>query len=469
MRQWKRLLLINFSLGLVLAIAIPCIPIQPRSISAQTNLVSILDNRVAGIMKRQNIPGMAVVVIRDGVVEFKGYGVKDLTTKQPVKPNTAFAIGSITKPFTAMAIMMLLEEGKLNLDEPIDRYLKNLPEDWTSPTLRQLLSHTSGISEDFTWHKIKQRQDFIEMAGKEDLDFPTGDSWSYSNSGFYLAGLIIERVSGQTYEKFMRDRIFQPLGMQHTQAKLAPVINLATGYEWDGENLQKMDLDEDRFVYAAGNIISTASDMAKWVQAIDRGQLLNASSYQQLWTAATLKNGRSTGYGLGWFVDSFKGHPYIEHSGNVSGYSSVLYRYPQDRLDVIVLINNSDVNITGSLVANAIAGVYEPNVSLVGLSPQIDPNPEFTQKFLSLLQGNDRIISFTPEFQLQLKTRRGKFLKNYLKAFRQIEKLEFLHREAKNGDTKYYYKTSLQGKPIYAFVEVTKQQEIAYYVAAYSP
>jgi D-alanyl-D-alanine carboxypeptidase len=243
---------------------------QPRSTEPANALMAKLDREVAAIMKRQHIPGMSVVVIKNGRVQaLKGYGVTDITTKQPVSPNTKFLIGSTTKPFTAMAIMMLVEEGKVNLDKPISQYLSDLPPKWKLLTLRQLLSHTAGLAEDYPWQKIKQPIDFIK-AGKPDLYFPPGEAWSYSNTGFFLAGLVIEKVSNRPYGDFLRDRIFTPLGMKQTQSKIESVPNLATGYIWK-ERLEQVDTTKDplaQVAYSAGNIISTASDMAKWVQAV---------------------------------------------------------------------------------------------------------------------------------------------------------------------------------------------------------
>jgi D-alanyl-D-alanine carboxypeptidase len=468
MSKWKRLLLINLSLGFFLAIAIPSIQIHSLFVSAQTRSldaksISVLDNRVTSIMESLHIPGMAVAIVRDGVVEIKGYGVKDNETKQPIEPNTAFVIGSNTKPFTAMATMMLVEEGKVDLDESIDKYLTNLPPQWVTLTLRQLLSHTSGISEDGYWDERKSPQEFFNVV-KSELDFPPGESWMYSNSGFFLTALIIEQVSGQPYGEFLRDRIFTPLGMKQTQAKLEVVPNLATGYEGN-QRLDKINSSRNSMSYGSGNIISTASDMAKWVQALDRGELLSAASYQQLWTATKLKNGRSIRYGLGWYVGSFNGHSYTEHGGNGYGYSSGLIRYPKDRFDAIVLNNN--VEVDGLKVARAIASVYEPSVDLFSLSPQPDPNPEFTQRFLSLLQGNDESLPLSPEFQLQLNTNRSREVwQEQTQIFRKVEKLEFLHQEASNGDRTYYYKTFLNGKPTYIAITMTAKQQVAGYGAA---
>jgi D-alanyl-D-alanine carboxypeptidase len=468
LKQLQFIALLSFSLAILSAIALSPSPVQSTPAEQARSFKSnqLLDDRVKGIMERQHIPGMSVVVIKNGEVqELKGYGVTDITTKQLVSPDTKFVIGSNTKPFTAMAVMMLVEEGKVDLDRSISQYLSDLPAEWKPLTLRQLLSHTAGISEDGYWRKRKQPKDLLKLVTSK-LDFQPGETWVYSNSGFALAGLVIEQVSGQPYGDFLRDRIFTPLGMKQTQAKLEPVPNLATGYEGT-DRLKKVDLGEDQQSYGSGNIISTASDMAKWVQALDREKLLKASSYQQLWTATPLKNRRNTVYGLGWFVNQFNGHFRISHGGNGYGYSSGLTRYPNDQLDVIILANN--INVDGEQIAVSIASVYKPTVSLVGASPKPDPNPAFTQQFLALLQGNDKILPFAPEFQLQLKTDRGKSFPKQMKAFREIKTLDFLHEETENGDRTSYYRTELKGKPIYAGITITAQQQVAGYGATSPP
>jgi D-alanyl-D-alanine carboxypeptidase len=476
---------IGISLAIVSAISAPTsqsptIPTikQPQSIEPANAQMAKLDLEVAAIMERQHIPGMSVVVIKNGRVQaLKGYGVADIETKQPVTPDTKFAIGSVTKQFTAMAVMMLVEEGKVNLDKPISQYLPDLPSQWQSLTLRQLLNHTAGISEEGYIRGRRQLQEFFKLV-KPELDFPAGESFSYSNSGYFLAGLIIERMSGKTYSDFMRERIFTPLGMQQTQAKLTALPTLASAYTWEGRHI-KGDLpaksifdsaaNTELTVYSAGNIISTANDMTKWVQALDRGKLLRASSYQQLWTSGSLKNGHQTGYGLGWFVGKTNGHPYTLHSGAiVGGHATAVVRYPQDRLAVIVLSNTLIPDVTPT--ANSIVRMYEPKISLFGASPKPDPNPAFTKQFLALLQGNDRILPFASEYKLLLKTERGRDIPKYMEQFRKIQTLEFLLVENKYGnDRTYCYKAKLAGKQVIAFIVLTPQQEVQSYGVASLP
>jgi Beta-lactamase len=270
--------------------------------------------------------------------------------------------------------------------------------------------------------------------------------------------------------------------MQQTQAKLAAIPNLSTGYiidrhqskfpprsrptpisDEENDSLARANLMEDRVAYAAGNIISTASDMTKWLQALNRGELLSAASYQQLWTATKLKNGRiaGSGYGLGWVVGSTNGHPYTEHSGAVYGHSTGLFRFPEDRLNTIILSNKGLVS--GSSIANAIAGVYNPDLDFFRYlyEPQPDPQPELTQSFLAFIQGRSTKITFAPEWLLELKTPRYSGFDREIAKYRKIEKLEFLRVVDKEGDQVYNYRFSLDGKLFLMGIRLNKQQQVA--------
>jgi D-alanyl-D-alanine carboxypeptidase len=463
MRSWKSLSFISLlAFSLNLSIAAPSIA---RSLYPE--LRPALDDRVKGIMARQNIPGMAVVVIKDGLVlEMKGYGVTDRKTQNPVSPNTKFAIASMTKSFTGIAAMLLVEDGKLDLDAPISQYLTDLPRQWEPLTMRQLLGHTSGISENYPASWICQPRDLIQNAkrGNAELDFPPGGTWSYSNTGSRLAGLVIAQVSGQSYGDFLRDRVFQPLGMTQTQAKLATVPGLATGYQ----KLRETPLPTCDSSYASGNIISTAIDLTKWAIALDQGKLLKPASYQQLWTPIQLNNGRRADYGLGWHIENFNDHPSIGHGGNTAGYSSGFLRYPNDRLSVLILTNNVDTD--GTAIANQIASVYEPSVSITNLKPQTDPDPAFTQRFLALLQGDPKSIPLAPEYEFFLKTERGKYVQRFAPPqYRKIKALQYLREETRNGDRIYYYKIAIPDVKAYASIVITPQGQVANYEVKNSP
>jgi D-alanyl-D-alanine carboxypeptidase len=440
-----------------------------RSLHAE--LRPALDERIKGMMARQHIPGMAIVVIKDGlVIERRGYGLADLKTRANVGADTAFPIGSVTKQFTATAIMLLVEDGKLDLDQPIRQYLSDLPPSWQPLTLRQLLSHTSGLATDDWGNNLKTPKDILKV-GNPTLEFPPGESWSYSNTGFLVAGQIIEAVSGQSYQDFMRDRIFHPLGMNHTQAAVTPVPKLAMGYVWTTALLNRSFVESDltgwQWADAAGNMISTATDLTQWADALNTGKLLTPKSYEELWNPTALNNGRKVEYGLGWFLDNFNQHFALQHGGAIAGYASGIYRLPHDRLDVIVLTNCA--NADGASIARSIASLYVPSISLDSLQPQPDPNPDFTQRFLKLLQGDDSSLPFSPEYEFMRKTRLGKYINEYQSAFRHISSLEFLREETQYGDRITYYKTSLNGKTVYASITMTAQQQVADYAIGSPP
>jgi D-alanyl-D-alanine carboxypeptidase len=458
-RHSLSLSLLTLSLGLFSAFPARSIPVIEKVRSLYPELRPALDDRVKGIMQRSNIPGMAIVVIKDGLVlEMKGYGYADRQTQATVGANTAFPIGSVSKQFTAAAVMLLVEDGKLDLDQPISQYLSDLPATWKPLTVRQLLNHTSGISEENAWKADKANK--ILKYGNTKLDFPSGTAWSYSNTGYIVTGLIIEKASGQTYRDFMHDRIFAPIGMTNTQAALTPVPNLAVGLT--GNGTESSDFSQWQWAGAAGNIISTASDMAKWLQALDQGKLLKPGSYQQLWAEATLKNGRREPYGLGWGIGNFKGHRIVSHGGAVAGYASGLVHYPSDRINVVVLTNN--IQVSGEQIARTIASIYDPTVSIRSLTPQPDRDPAFTKRFLALLQGDPKSLPFAPELQAVNQTARGKYITNLAKGYQDVKTLTFLHEEIQNGDRLLYYKTSNPDKP-YAYIKLTAQQEVLGYSA----
>jgi D-alanyl-D-alanine carboxypeptidase len=483
MRSLKFLPLISLlSIGFSLSIVPPtqAATVLEKSRSLHAELRPALDDRIKGIMERERIPGMAIVVMKNGlVIERRGYGLADRETQTTVGANTRFPIGSVTKQFTATAVMLLVEEGKLDLDQPIRQYLSDLPITWQPLTLRQLLAHTSGLSESINYRQINiayrnakgdrkvQNLPEIYQALNPKLDFPPGEAWMYSNTGYLVAGLIIEKVSGQSYHDFMRDRIFQPLGMNETQAELSNVPNLASGYYWNSRGwnrqLDKLDLAGWQWAHAAGNIISTATDMTKWAAALNAGKLLKPTSYEQLWSETRLNNGRATGYsyGLGWGVNRFNHHLTISHGGSISGYASGVARFPDDRLDVIVLTNNIEAD--GATIATQIAAIYDPTISIASLTPQPDPNPAFTQRFLAILQGKETNVVFAPEVQLTEQTIRGKYIKQFRTEYRTVQSLEFLREETQNGDRTYYYKTSLKGKVAYATISVTDKGNILRY------
>jgi CubicO group peptidase (beta-lactamase class C family) len=332
---------------------------------ARPALADAVDDLVLDQMNRHRIPGLALEIIRNGnAAKIAGYGLANLEWSVPATPETVFEIGSITKQFTATAILLLAQEGKLSVDDRISRYLKDVPESWSNITLRNLLTHTSGIKnytvlDGFELTRHLTQAQFIRKIGGYPLDFAPGEKWSYCNSGFNLLGFVIENVSGEVYWQFMHQRIFGPLGMSSTTNRdPRGIIRLrASGYETDGVG-RYINRDYDLTdVFSAGAIVSTVGDLSRWNAALDAQQLLTEASRRAMWTPVRLNNGATHDYGFGWFLNRFNERENIGHSGSTSGFSASFQRFPKDRLAVIVLTNSNEEGIA-TQVAREIALIY---------------------------------------------------------------------------------------------------------------
>jgi CubicO group peptidase (beta-lactamase class C family) len=308
-----------------------------------------VDDYIRSEMAKHGIPGVALKIIRDGkAIKTATYGLANLELKAPVIPETVFEIGSITKQFTAAGILLLVQDGKLSVDDKISRYLKDTPDSWANITVRHLLTHTSGIKnytglDGFQLTKHLTQAQFIKAIGAEPLDFAPGESWRYCNTGFNLLGYIIENLSGKDYWDYMSARIFRPLGMNSTTNRLPGLIitNRADGYEQTNHVHINRDYDLTD-IFSAGAIASTIGDLARWNAALDGEALLSAQTKEMMWTPTRLNNGKATTYGFGWFIEPFEGHKNIGHGGSTSGFSATIQRFPDDKLAIIILTNTDE-------------------------------------------------------------------------------------------------------------------------------
>jgi D-alanyl-D-alanine carboxypeptidase len=314
-------------------------------------------------MAEHRIAGIALRIIQDGkATKTATYGLANLELNVPVKIETVFEIGSITKQFTGVAILMLAQEGKLSVDDPIWRHLENTPPAWTNITIGHLLSHTSGIKSytgltgfELTRHLTQEQ--FIRAIAEYPLEFEPGESWKYCNTGFNLLGYIIENVSHKSYWDFLNERIFRPLEMTATRERRPSdiILNRAAGYEQTNRSWINRDYDLTD-VFAAGAIVSNIDDLTKWNAAMDGDAILNAASKEQMWTPTKLNNGKTTSYGFGWYIESVEGHKSIGHGGSTSGFSASIQRFPDDKVAVI-LLSNTDEQLATKL-ARHIATFY---------------------------------------------------------------------------------------------------------------
>jgi CubicO group peptidase (beta-lactamase class C family) len=306
-----------------------------------------IDDYINSEMQKRKIPGLALLVVRDGkTIKAQGYGFANVELQAPVKPETVFQSGSVGKQFTATAVMMLVEEGKLSLDDPLTKFFPEAPASWKSVRVRHLLSHTGGFGdypENFDYHHDRTEDQMLKLVEKQALAFPPGSRWAYSNLGYLTLGVVIHRVTGKFYGDFLHERIFQPLGMDTRIISEADIIpNRAAGYR-----LVKGELKNQEWVApgintsADGSLYFTILDLAKWDAALYTEQLLKRSSLEQMWTPVKLNDGTPNPghYGFGWRIAQQNGHRVIEHAGAWQGFTTNISRYVDDKLTVVVLTN----------------------------------------------------------------------------------------------------------------------------------
>jgi D-alanyl-D-alanine carboxypeptidase len=319
-------------------------------------------------------PGAAALVVRHGEVLLRGgYGMADLELGVAMEPDHVFRIGSITKQFTGVATLMLAAEGKLSLDDPITRHLPDYPTGGRTVTVRHLLGHTSGVHSytamatwASTWRTDLTLPQLIAVFRDQPFDFEPGEQWSYSNSGYVLLGAIIERASGMGYADFIRTRVFEPLGMSGSSYGDARRIipNRIPGYSRDGDGWTNAEYLSMTHPYAAGSLLSTVDDMARWDAAITRGELLDAAGWRQAFTPAALNDGRSTRYAAGWQLGRLGEYETIEHGGGIHGFSTNAIRVPEAGLFVVVFANadgpvSSPGQVALRLADRALGGVMD--------------------------------------------------------------------------------------------------------------
>jgi D-alanyl-D-alanine carboxypeptidase len=330
--------------------------------SVSTQTADKVDAFIKAEMQRQNIPGVSVAIIKDGKpIKIKGYGLANVETNTPVTNETVFKIGSISKPIIAMGIMLLVEEGKVSLDDKVGKYLDGTPETWKDITVRHLLSHTSGIIREapgFDPAKIQPDADVIKTAYQSPLVFTPGEKYQYCNVGYFALAEIIRKVSGKPWSEFLSERIFKPLGMNSTRTTTFGEIipNRANGYSFSNNKLSNEE------VYIAlrpsGAFLSTISDLVKLEDALNKKDFLKPETRKMMWTPFKFNDGKDSQYGLGWVIDEVNGRKRIGHGGTLNGFRSHFSRFVDDGITVIVLVNLAQGDPTA--ISRGIAAQYIP-------------------------------------------------------------------------------------------------------------
>ncbi len=300
----------------------------------------------------KNVPGAALLIIRDGQPILKRcYGMADVERNIPVTEQTNFRLASFTKQFTAMSIMMLHQRGLLSYDQPVTDIFPDFPAYGRKITIRHLLTHTSGLIDyeslipDTATIQVLDKDVLQMMMAQDSTYFPPGSQYRYSNSGYAVLAMIVEKVSGQRFAQFLAENIFQPLRMNHTVAYdrgVSEVSHRAYGYANENGQLVPKDQSLTSAVLGDGGIYSSMEDLFKWDQALYTERLVRTETLQQAFTPGKLNDGTSLDYGFGWRIDVYRGVKRYHHTGQSCGFATIIQRYPEKRFSIIILTNRNE-------------------------------------------------------------------------------------------------------------------------------
>lgn len=323
--------------------------------------VDSLFNRIIS----KHTPGAAVAIIQNGIIIHKnGYGLANLKTRQPIQPETRFMLASISKQFTAMAIMILAEEGKLSYDDPLPKYFPNIPQGWKTITIKHLLTHKSGLPDRFFligYAEGSTNQDILDRLIKHRLlDFIPGEKHKYSNSGYNLLAMIVEKVSGQPFSKFLKERIFEPLEMHDTVVydETEPIIeNRATAYKPVKRGYRSNDFL--LFTTGASGIFSSIEDLFRWDKCLYTEKLVSFETLNEAFSPHAQVSEWEY-YGYGWRITGNEETKVVYHTGTLGGTSNIIFRVPEKRFTVIILSNSSLVSRKD--IVRTITEFYHPGL-----------------------------------------------------------------------------------------------------------
>ena len=445
-----------------------------------------VDGKVDAIVQsellRQHIPGAAVGVYRDGkLTKAQGYGLANVEWDAAVTPDTIFQSGSMGKQFAATGVMMLVEEGKVGLDDPIKKYFPDAPGIWNDIKVHNLLSHTSGLSEYETGARTKvggpfyMRLDYSEdelykRIKEMPMDFKTGEDWAYRNTNYVLLGILIHKVTGKFYGDFLQERIFRPLGMSRTRiiSEEDIIPRRAAGYRLVRGELKNQEwVSPSLNSTADGALYFTVEDLQKWDAALYTERLLKKASLDRMWTVEKLNNGKpnKANYGFAWEINNVNGHRVIEHGGAWQGFTTYIARYVDDRLTVVALTNLDSGHSNPKKITSGVAAIYNPALKVAEEKPIADKEPQVTQMVRELVRGiadgKARPEQFTEEAQKRLFPDEMQELGPALKEFGELKGLELMERTEEGERRNYRYRAKYPNLTLMISVGLTKDNKIA--------
>ena len=319
------------------------------------------DDYIRARMDEFHVPGLSIAILKDGkIVKAAGYGLEDVDRRIAAAPETVYKIGSVSKQFIAAGIMLLAKEGRLAIDDPLRKHLDEAPSSWQPITIRQLLTHTSGLvreSPGFDPMKDQSDIDVVRAAYASPLLFEPGAKWTYSNVGYQALAEIITRVSRRPWPQYLHDQIFRPAGMRETVPTNMTVGLPSRARGYTGTD-NRQAAEEWVALRPSGAFLSTVLDLAKWDRALSTDSVLSEEIRREMWTQVRLNDGSSHPYGFGWHVNRLGGRRIVRHGGGLPGFAAEFTRFVDDGVSIVALANGNDVDLAG--VVARVALFYLP-------------------------------------------------------------------------------------------------------------
>ncbi|HYC96844.1 serine hydrolase domain-containing protein [Brevundimonas sp.] len=373
-------------------------------------------DRVSGILSARGVPGAAVVLVKDGqTVIAEAFGLASVPFAAPATPRSLFHLGSVSKQFTSAVVVQLAEEGRLALDAPIGRYVRDLPDGLGSRPVEALLSHTAGVPDyygqpGFASDRYIDRPAFIAGVAALPGSFAPGEAWAYSNTGYVLLGYLIADVTGLSYHEAVRTRLLAPAGLTRARFDAARSIipGRAEPYVLGADQLlHAVQMDSDYSGWPDGGLLMSGEDGARWERALQAGTAIRPATLARMTTPVRLSNGRSTAYGYGWFTDQVAGQKHDYHSGSVDGFLAYYVRNPGRRAGALVMVN-MESSLAGRAmrdVAHDLLEMAAPGSTVASLVVQRDDAPALTRQARDMVFRNGTPLDhslFTPEMAPRL-------------------------------------------------------------------
>ena len=435
-------------------------------------LADPIDAVVQREMERSKVPGVVVAVVRDGkLVEKRAYGLADLELGAKMEQDDLFEIGSVTKGFTAFLALLLVQDGKLDLDASVSKYVDKAPEAWKEITVRNLLNQNSGLPEYVQLPGLGLMDTFeaakwLDTMVKQPLDFPAGTAWAYSNTNYALMGFVIEKVGGKPYTEQLAERVLKPLEMTNTRFQDTGAIwpRRAHGILRQGGVTMRVP-GMGGSIQSDGTLVSNLADLVKWDAALRERRLLKSEGYAQLWAPGKLKGGLEKPYGMGWFLTAPDGPAYVGHAGASVGYGGGIARFRDGQKgSITVIVLSNQYAVPGEEMGKQIALLYDPSLRFPIPTPAADPNPARTvalrEKLARLAAGKPLPEDLEPSMSGPMKGFRAQLGSPY-RALASLKEMAFAREDRLGKDTRLVYRLKLESASMTAYLTLGPEGKIA--------